>query len=93
MPCCTPHHAAQPVSLHQTDCCNTRNCERPPATADEYTAGKQIHERGVDVALTAVAIVSTTLSIPQRPLARQRRAALPPPAMQRRIALLSTILV
>ncbi|MDP9361740.1 MAG: hypothetical protein M3P29_09840 [Acidobacteriota bacterium] len=93
MPCCPPHLAAHLTSIHQPDCCNTTNCDQPPAAAGEYTTAKQIHKQTIVTALVPVAIVPTTLTIGQPLATWEASPPLSPPALQRRIAILSILLI
>jgi hypothetical protein len=93
MPCCPPHLAAHLTSLHQPDCCSTSNCDQAPATASEYTPAKQIHEQHGSIALAPAALVPTTLTLAPPVVRWDASPPLPPPALQRRIALLSTLLI
>lgn len=93
MPCCPPHLAAYMTSVHQPDCCNTSNCDQPPAAAGEYTSEKRLQKQDVAIALVPVVIIPTTLTIGQPFAAWEASPPLPPPALQRRIAILSTLLI
>ncbi len=90
MPCCPPHAGAQMVDRHQPDCCNTTNCAQAPAGATEYTSAKQI----AHPAPMAVAVLPTTqapIVAPEGP--RSFSSVVSPPSLQRRIALLSILLI
>lgn len=93
MPCCPPSHTAQMTSVHQPDCCKTSNCDQAPAAAAEYTAAKQFHEQQLVIALSPVATLPTTPAIGQSLAACEAPPLLPPPALQRRIAILSIFLI
>ena len=93
MPCCPPHLAAQPASIDQPDCCNTSNCDQPPAAAGEYTIAKRIHKQPIVIARVSVAIVPTLLTISQPRAAWAASSPLPTLALQRRIAILSAFLI
>ena len=93
MPCCTPHPAAHLASIHQPDCCDATNCEQAPAAVGEYTTAKQVHRQTLIRAHTAVAIVPAPFTISQPRSAWMDSPPLPPPALQRRIAILSTLLI
>ena len=92
MPCCPPHLGAHITDAHQPDCCNTTNCGQAPAAGRDYTSAKQA-DHYVPV-LLAVAIVPTVQTLPGQahsPLAAVD--SVEPQALQRRIALLSILLI
>ena len=93
MPCCPPHLAAHPASIHQPDCCNTSNCDQPPAAAGEYTTAKRLHAQAITLALVPVVIVPTLFTIRQPLAVWAASPPLPALALQRRIAILSAFLI
>lgn len=93
LPCCLPHLAATASQTHQTDCCGTTSCDQTPDVASEYTKTSRVedqHGLSIQVPL-AIAPVVLTMGAPRAtgdPLPTG-----PPPSLQRRIALLSVLLI
>ena len=93
MPCCPPHLAAHSASMQQPDCCNTKNCDRAPDAAGEYTTAKHVHQQTVAPDMVPVAIVSATPAVLAHRVMADASPPLAPPALQRRIATLSVFLI
>src|SRR5207245_6827994 len=92
MPCCPPHVGAHITDAHQPDCCNTSNCAQAPAAGRDYTSAKQAdHYVPVLLAVAIVPTVPTVLGQAHTPLAAVD--SVEPQALQRRIALLSILLI
>lgn len=89
MPCCAPHAAAHMADAHHPDCCNTTNCSQTPAAAREYTSAKHV-DAPQFVAVSVIPVVQTLAAscegTPHTPSAS-------PPPLQRRIALLSILVI
>ena len=91
MPCCPPHPSTHLSPVDNPICGNTANCDQPPAAAGEFTTAKQIP--GQHVVLVPVVIVPTTLTIGRSLATWEASPPIAPPALQRRIAILSTLLI
>src|SRR5713226_3224553 len=92
MPCCPPHLGAHMADAHQPDCCNTTNCAQPPAAGRDYTSAKQAdHYVPVLLAVAILPTVQTFTGHPQSAL--NAVTAAEPQSLQRRIALLSILLI
>ncbi len=93
MPCCRPHVVATAGELHQPDCCNTTNCDQPPDVASEYTKTNRVQLHAGPSGVIAMAIMPVVLSVgpPRATLEAIPSAA--PPSLQRRMAILSVLLV
>ena len=92
MPCCTPHSAGNPASIQHADCCNTPNCDQPPAAAGAYTTARQTHLPAAVVAIAVIPHLPPSVTLGEPLVRRDSSPALPPP-LQRRIALLSLLLI
>src|SRR5713226_5602306 len=92
MPCCPPHLGAHITDAHQPDCCNTTNCAQAPAAGRDYTSAKQA-DHSVPM-LLAVAILPTVQTFTGHPQSGLNAVtAAEPQSLQRRIALLSILLI
>jgi len=92
MPCCPPHLGAHITDAHQPDCCNTTNCAQAPAAGRDYTSAKQA-DHSVPM-LLAVAILPTVQTFTGHPQSGLNAVtAAEPRSLQRRIALLSILLI
>lgn len=94
MPCCAPSLTEQITAAQQPDCCNTTNCGRAPDAVSEYTAGKQLQKQPLVLTSLIPMLVLPSTSTVVNP-ARLGGSPPPPlpPALLRRIAILSTFLV
>jgi len=93
LPCCSPHLAATASQLHGTDCCGTTTCAQRPDVASEYTKTSRVEDqRGLSVLVPlAIAPVVAAMGAPRAtgdPL-----PPAPPPPLQRRMAILSILLI
>lgn len=91
MPCCAPHAGTEGGSLEMPDCCDTTSCDEAPAFACEYTSSKQLTPQTVS-GLVAFAILPAALTTPI-PSFSIDSSPVHPPALQRRMALLSNLLI
>lgn len=94
MPCCAPSLTEQITAAQQPDCCNTTNCGRAPDAVSEYTAVKQLQKHQlVLTSLIPTLILPSTQTVAKPAPLQVCSPPLLPPALQRRIAILSTFLV
>jgi hypothetical protein len=91
MPCCPPQAGAQMVDPHQPDCCNPTNCTRAPAGAAEYTSAKQITHHAPTSFIAVLPTTQAPIATPDE--SRTLPSPVSPPSLQRRIALLSTLVI
>ena len=93
MPCCRPHLAATASQMHQPHCCKTTNCDQPPDVTGEYTKTSRVdHQHGLFM-LGPVVIVPVVATIGPPRETWDRFPTIAPPSLQRRIALLSVLLI
>jgi hypothetical protein len=93
MPCCPRHVAATASQLHQPDCCNTTNCDQPPDIASEYTKTSRVQQHAGPSGVVSMAVLPVAVTIGPP---RATQAAIPsvaPPSLQRRMAILSVLLI
>ncbi len=93
MPCCPPHLSAHATSIQQPDCCKTSSCDEAPAAAGEYTTAKQVHQQSAAIVFVVSAIVPTIPSTAPPRVRPNITPPLTPLSLQRRIAMLSVIVV
>jgi hypothetical protein len=93
MPCCSPSTAGDVTAVLQADCCNTSNCGLAPAASGEYATSKETREPHPATTLASVAVIPASPTIEQPSPAGVSLAPVGPPPLQRRIAILSTLLI
>ena len=91
MPCCPPHLGAALASMQHPDCCNAPSCEQPPAVAGAFTTATQMTLPATAVVVAVIPLSSTIVE--GEPLLRWEVCPSLPPPLQRRIALLSLLLI
>ncbi len=93
MPCCAPQVSAAHASMDHPDCCKTTSCEQPPTAAGDFTINKQSPPPSAAMAASPIAIVRADLTFQPALAHGDTSPPLAIPPLQRRIALLSTLLV
>jgi hypothetical protein len=93
MPCCPSHAAGNSTSVHWPDCCGTSSCDEPPAAASEYVSATRIHSQSLLIALIPMAIPPNACAMAPAITIPDVSPPPSPPALQRRIAALSTLLI
>jgi hypothetical protein len=93
MPCCRQHVVATAGELHQPDCCNSTNCDQPPDVASEYTKTSRIQQHAGPSGVVSMAIMPVVVSVGPPRATLQAIPWVAPPSLQRRMAILSVLLV
>ncbi|MEO8218520.1 MAG: hypothetical protein ABI718_15705 [Acidobacteriota bacterium] len=92
LPCCPTTQTAN-ASVHRPDCCNTDSCEPASAAVDQNTTAKQVLLTSLSISSIPSTAAPVSPVVPRPAASRDESPPLSPPALQRRMARLSTFLV
>lgn len=93
MPCCPPHLAANQASIQHPDCCDTTSCDQPPAAAGDFTGAKETPAPAPAVTVVVATLVPFPIALEPAPACSDASPPQALPPLQRRIALLSFLLI
>ena len=93
MPCCRPHISATASQLHQPDCCNTTNCDQPPDIASEFTKTSSVQQHAGPYGVVSMAVMPVVAALGPLLATPEAIPSVAPPSLQRRMAILSVLLI